>query len=336
MWTVLHSGSRGIGNQLATKHIAEAKKLMAQYFITLDDPDLAYLVQGTPQFTAYIRDMLWSQRYAMGSRARMDRVLSAALFGVVGKGDRTRTINCFAGETPVMTSSGVRPIAELSGGVHELLTTDGEWVKAPVQSFGRQKLMRVRLSRNGVEKIVYATPGHRWLLRTHSSGGTRYWEKRPVEVTTAELQQGNRLAWTFAKRPDGMVVGNDGAARGFVFGDGSVTSRNRSRAIFCGDRDLALLHLFEGVGNPPRAYDGMKVISGLPVEWKTSMPSLDSAPSYLYGWRATSSRPCWSQAGISTTCSTRRPRMRPGSAPGNVEEGDVAGVVRRPPAEGSV
>ncbi|GLX02573.1 RtcB family protein [Microtetraspora sp. NBRC 16547] len=94
VWTVLHSGSRGIGNQLATRHIAEAKKLMARYFITLEDPDLAYLVQGTPEFTAYIRDMLWAQRYAMASRARMDAVLSAALFSVVGTGDRVRTINC--------------------------------------------------------------------------------------------------------------------------------------------------------------------------------------------------------------------------------------------------
>ncbi|WP_067177730.1 RtcB family protein [Microtetraspora niveoalba] len=94
VWTVLHSGSRGIGNQLATRHIAEAKKLMARYFITLEDPDLAYLVQGTPEFTAYIRDMLWAQRYAMASRGRMDAVLSDALFSVAGKGERVRTINC--------------------------------------------------------------------------------------------------------------------------------------------------------------------------------------------------------------------------------------------------
>ncbi|MFF3671796.1 RtcB family protein [Microtetraspora malaysiensis] len=94
VWTVLHSGSRGIGNQLATRHIAEAKKLMARYFITLEDPDLAYLVQGTPEFTGYIRDMLWAQRYAMASRARMDTVLSDALFSVVGTGERVRTINC--------------------------------------------------------------------------------------------------------------------------------------------------------------------------------------------------------------------------------------------------
>ncbi|MEO3811745.1 RtcB family protein [Sphaerisporangium sp. B11E5] len=94
VWTVLHSGSRGIGNQLATKHITTAKSLMTRWFIPLQDPDLAYLVQGTPEFTAYIRDMLWSQAYAMASRARMDRVLSAALFEVVGHGERVRTVNC--------------------------------------------------------------------------------------------------------------------------------------------------------------------------------------------------------------------------------------------------
>lgn len=94
VWTVLHSGSRGIGNQLATKHIAAAKKLMKQWFIELEDPDLAYLVQGTPQFTAYIRDMLWAQRYAMASRAKMNGAIVASLFEVVGAGEVVETINC--------------------------------------------------------------------------------------------------------------------------------------------------------------------------------------------------------------------------------------------------
>ncbi|GAA5194330.1 RtcB family protein [Rugosimonospora acidiphila] len=94
VWTVLHSGSRGIGNQLAKRHIEAAKALMRRYFITLEDPDLAYLVQGTPEFTSYIRDMLWAQRYALASRARMDAAVVASLFEVVGHGDRVRTINC--------------------------------------------------------------------------------------------------------------------------------------------------------------------------------------------------------------------------------------------------
>jgi RNA-splicing ligase RtcB len=94
VWTVLHSGSRGIGNQLATAHIRTAKHLAQRWHLQLEDPDLAYLVAGTPEFDAYIQDMLWAQRYAMGSRARMADALNRTLFDAVGKGSELRRINC--------------------------------------------------------------------------------------------------------------------------------------------------------------------------------------------------------------------------------------------------
>ena len=75
VWIVLHSGSRGVGNQLANIHIDGAKGLMKEMFIDLPDPDLAYLVEGTPAFDAYICDMLWAQDYAMGNRQRMLRLV---------------------------------------------------------------------------------------------------------------------------------------------------------------------------------------------------------------------------------------------------------------------
>jgi tRNA-splicing ligase RtcB len=106
VWTVLHSGSRGIGNQLATVHIVGAKKLMKKQEMGLEDPDLAYFVQNTPEFTAYIEDMLWAQRYAMASRARMDKVLISSLFKVAGKGQRVRTINCHHNFTQQETHYG--------------------------------------------------------------------------------------------------------------------------------------------------------------------------------------------------------------------------------------
>lgn len=71
VWVVLHSGSRGVGNKLATVHIEIAKGLMKQWFIDLEDPDLAYLVQGTSQFDDYISDMTWAQSYAMENRRLM-------------------------------------------------------------------------------------------------------------------------------------------------------------------------------------------------------------------------------------------------------------------------
>src|SRR5215471_7191560 len=83
VWTVLHSGSRGIGNQLATHHIGKAKGLMREYLSSLPDPDLAHFTEGTPEFDAYISDMLWAQRYAYESRARMNRELLRALVQTV-------------------------------------------------------------------------------------------------------------------------------------------------------------------------------------------------------------------------------------------------------------
>ena len=113
VWTVLHSGSRGIGNKLATKHIEGAKGLMKERLGVekLEDPSLAYLLDGEPAFDAYIQDMLWAQRYAMGNRQVMNKALLKAVFKVVGKGGKhgavVRTINCHHNFTQRETHGGV-------------------------------------------------------------------------------------------------------------------------------------------------------------------------------------------------------------------------------------
>jgi tRNA-splicing ligase RtcB len=95
VWIVLHSGSRGVGNQLANIHIDGAKALMKRYFIDLPDPDLAYLVESSDEFSNYIRDMLWAQEYAMGSRKRMMHLVHAALVSFIGHPvGIVDTINC--------------------------------------------------------------------------------------------------------------------------------------------------------------------------------------------------------------------------------------------------
>ncbi len=73
VWLVLHSGSRGIGNQLATYHINVAKGWMKELGETLPDPDLAYLLEGNKDFDAYIKDLLWAQAYALENREVMMR-----------------------------------------------------------------------------------------------------------------------------------------------------------------------------------------------------------------------------------------------------------------------
>jgi tRNA-splicing ligase RtcB len=81
VWLFLHSGSRGVGNRLAVKHIKIAQDLARRWWIKLPDPDLAYLVEGTGEFSAYLRDLHWAQHFALLNREEMmDRAV-----GCLGK-----------------------------------------------------------------------------------------------------------------------------------------------------------------------------------------------------------------------------------------------------------
>lgn len=94
VWCVLHSGSRGIGNQLASRHIKVAKGLMKKWQEALEDSDLAYLIEGSAEFDAYISDMMWAQDYAYHSRERMMDAGLDILFKHVGFGREVQRINC--------------------------------------------------------------------------------------------------------------------------------------------------------------------------------------------------------------------------------------------------
>lgn len=76
VWLFLHSGSRGVGNKIATHHIKIAQDIAKKYWISLPDPDLAYLVQGTDEFVNYITELQWAQHFALLNREEMmDRVI---------------------------------------------------------------------------------------------------------------------------------------------------------------------------------------------------------------------------------------------------------------------
>ena len=94
VWVVLHSGSRGIGNKLAMMHIETARRLARDLDLRLEDKDLAYLVEQTPEFDAYITDMLWAQDYARANRDQMMDNAMREVFAFVGFGRETQRINC--------------------------------------------------------------------------------------------------------------------------------------------------------------------------------------------------------------------------------------------------
>jgi len=107
VWLFLHSGSRGVGNKIAQRHIKVAHEAMTRWWIDLPDPDLAYLVEGTDEFWAYIRELRWAQHFALLNREEMmDRVVRQ-LGEFMGEGvEEQERVNCHHNYTEQETHFG--------------------------------------------------------------------------------------------------------------------------------------------------------------------------------------------------------------------------------------
>lgn len=95
VWLFLHSGSRGVGNRIASAHIRIAREYCARHWISLSDPDLAYLVEGTAEFDRYIAELRWAQHFALLNREEMmDRVVRQLSEWLGREVDEAERINC--------------------------------------------------------------------------------------------------------------------------------------------------------------------------------------------------------------------------------------------------
>lgn len=94
VWVVIHSGSRGIGNELATNHIKAAVEQTKKSGYGVEDPDLSWLADGTPESEHYLGDLFWAQDYALANREAMMTEALSVLFGFIGHGREQERINC--------------------------------------------------------------------------------------------------------------------------------------------------------------------------------------------------------------------------------------------------
>jgi DNA primase len=188
-----------------------------------------------------------------------------------------RLWHCLAGETRVLTWEGVQPIRELAGGTHRILGRNGHWVDAPFYSFGVQPLMRVVVSRNGQTKELFATPEHRWFVR---SGASHHTDR---VVTTQALRAGHRLMSKFPRTRVKLTTPSPfGIAHGITFGDGH---RNGSGSIAQLDpvKDVTLLKWFPN--SFVTDHEDRILVHHLPRMFK-ELPPLGESVAYLYGWLA--------------------------------------------------
>ncbi len=190
LWVVLHSGSRGVGNQLAQAHIAKARRLAKEAMLSLEDPDLAWFAQGTPEFDAYVADMLWAQDYARANRNQMmDRALAEVL-AFVGFGRETRRINCHHNFTS----------REVYGGRELWITRKGA-IRADKGDLG------VIPGSMGTRSYIVRGKGNpaSWLSCSHGAGRRHSRSKARKLYTSADLAASMAGKVWLAKRADALV-----------------------------------------------------------------------------------------------------------------------------------
>lgn len=190
--------------------------------------------------------------------------------------------NCFAPETEVITSLGVKTLGELEGQEPTLLTREGSWVKAPVRCFGEQQLFEITLKRQGVVKTIYATRDHKWFAR---DARKKYRGKGYQEFETHELRPNkHHLQSTFGQSYKNLITPSPfGISHGFTFGDGSNSKNPRSvnGVHLFGEKDSALIPYFSLCKS--KEVKGGIYFTGTPNFFKEP-PSLSECKSYLLGW----------------------------------------------------
>ncbi len=119
IWILLHSGSRGGGNRLATRHVKVAKRLHRGLGTQLEDPELAWLQRGTPEFEAYIRDLGWAQSYARANRRLLLAGTHRQLEAELGRALRaTDEVNCHHNYTELEEFAGRMLWITRKGAIH--------------------------------------------------------------------------------------------------------------------------------------------------------------------------------------------------------------------------
>ncbi|MBW3581349.1 MAG: RtcB family protein [Actinobacteria bacterium] len=190
VWVVLHSGSRGIGHQLAQAHIAKARNLAKDLELRLEDPDLAYFVEGTPEFQSYIGDMLWAQDYARANRSQMMDNAMREVFAFLGVGRETRRINCHHNFTQREVHHG-----------NELWITRKGAIKADRGDLG------VIPGSMGTRSYIVRGKGEpaSWTSCSHGAGRRHSRTQAKKLFTTADLAQQMQGKVWLAKRAEALV-----------------------------------------------------------------------------------------------------------------------------------
>ncbi|WP_069110244.1 RtcB family protein [Jiangella alba] len=178
VWLFLHSGSRGVGNRIAQRHIKVARDLCARWYIELPHHDLAYLAEGTDEFWAYIRQMRWAQRFAFLNREEMMDRLAGCLSEWAGADVvEQERINCHHNYTERERHFGQDVWLSRKGAIH-----------------AREGVPGLIPGSMGTASYVVTGKGNALALNSSPHGAGRNYSRRKARATFTHDQLRKRMA----------------------------------------------------------------------------------------------------------------------------------------------
>lgn len=192
--------------------------------------------------------------------------------------------HCFSGDTKVITREfGAVRIRDIVNQYVSILNGNGEWEFVRFENYGRQSLMKLTLSCNTKEKVIYATDKHEWIVHNYN---TKY--------QTYKLKPGMYLEKCVPKLRTDIKLDPKGIIHGFCYGDGNNFSHNKDKSVyynrcfFYNESDLELKQYFVGdfrreVAANGKEYDIVYFRSDRDLK---KVPDLTETDSYLLGFLA--------------------------------------------------
>lgn len=192
--------------------------------------------------------------------------------------------HCFSGDTKVITREfGAVRIRDIVNQYVSVLNGNGEWEFVRFENYGRQSLMRLTLSCNTKEKVIYATDKHEWIVHNYN---TKY--------QTYKLKPGMYLEKCVPKLRTDIKLDTKGIIHGFCYGDGNNFSHNKDKSVyynrcfFYNESDLELKQYFVGdfrreIAANGKEYDIVYFRSDRDLK---KVPDLTETDSYLLGFLA--------------------------------------------------
>jgi len=189
VWLFLHSGSRGVGNKLAQRHIGIAHAIAAKSRITLPDRDLAYLVEDTAEFSDYIRDLRWAQHFALLNREEMmDRVAACVSDWLGTAVEPAETVNTHHNYTEQETHFGEQVWLSRKGAIDA--------------SAGRAGLIPGSM---GTRSYVVAGKGNQLALNSSPHGAGREYSRSAARKAFSRAQLEAAMAGIEWRRTDAFL-----------------------------------------------------------------------------------------------------------------------------------